>query len=85
MPSPQTSPQIDGSPLQLQPDSVWQLASQPTPGVVPESSQVSLMVTMPSPQTSPQIEGSPLQLQPESRWQQASQPTPEEVPEWTQG
>jgi hypothetical protein len=47
--------QSEGSPSHSQPGSIWQVASQPSPGSVPPSSHVSAMPTRPSPQTTTAI------------------------------
>ncbi len=56
---PQTL-QLLGDPAQLKPDSIWQLASQPSPVAVPPSSQASDPTRMPSPQMGVQALGVPL-------------------------
>ena len=77
IPSPHTSPQTEGSPLHDQPDSSWQLASQPSPGAVPPSSQVSPGSITSFPQTTgAQVEGKPVQAQSFSIVQVCEQPSP---------
>jgi len=73
------SVQMEGSPTQIQPVSIWQLALQPSPGTVPPSSHSSVPPIPPSPQTL-HTEGSPVQVHPDSTWQPGSQPSPGVVP-----
>mgnify|MGYP007132078803 CR=1 FL=1 len=55
-PSPQNDVQIEGYPVQDQPDSTSQNLSQPSSGVIDPSSHPSEPVTTPSPQISVQVD-----------------------------
>lgn len=69
-PSPQKEVQTEGDPVQDQPDSTMQKLSQPSRGVIEESSHCSDPVFTPSPQISVQVEAvvelPPIQVQPET-------------------
>ena len=63
-------------PVQSKPVSIWQVASQPSPGTRPPSSQVSVPPTPPSPQIPSHTDGLPVQIQPGSTLHDGAQPSP---------
>jgi len=68
--------QVEGSPEQVKPGSIWHEGLHPSPGAVFESwSHYSIPLSNPSPQIGRQEEGYPVQVQPVSCWQELLHPS----------